>query len=215
MGSADALLLGPGLGREEETAEFLRGLLRADHRAKKGSLGFLARGLREEAPEPERNLPPLIVDADGLNLLSEVEDWWHLIPEGTILTPHPGEMSRLTGMSHEDILADRVGVATSCAAKWHCVVVLKGAHTVVAAPDGHTTIMPFASDALATGGTGDVLAGAIAGLAAQGLAPFEAAVAGAYVHGLAGILLARRSTSRSVLAGDVMRALGDALAVLE
>ena len=167
---------------------------------------------REEKPE----LPPLVVDADGLNLLSEIEEWWKMLPPGTILTPHPGEMARLTGLERQAIQEDRAGIAREYAAKWQCVVVLKGAFTVVAAPDKRATILPFASAALAKAGTGDVLAGAIAGLLAQGVAPLEAALAGAYVHGLAGQLAVEAVHSpRSLLAGDVAAALGLALDRLE
>jgi hydroxyethylthiazole kinase-like uncharacterized protein yjeF len=214
VGQADALLLGPGWGREEETGEFLRGLLRADHRAKKGHLGFLEPGseVDEAAILPSVNLPPLVIDADGLNLLAEIEAWPALLPGGSILTPHPGEMARLTDLSREAIQADRLSCAAEYAAKWKAVVVLKGAHTVVASPAGEVAVMPFASSALATAGTGDVLAGAIAGLRAQGLAPFEAGVAGAYLHGLAGHLAALQSGDEaSVIAGDVANALGVAL----
>jgi hydroxyethylthiazole kinase-like uncharacterized protein yjeF len=214
VGQADALLLGPGWGREEETGEFLRGLLRADHRAKKGHLGFLEPGTEEDGGTilPSVDLPPLVIDADGLNLLAEIEAWPALLPEGSILTPHPGEMARLTGLSREAIQADRLSCAAEYAAKWKAVVVLKGAHTVVASPVGGVAVMPFASSALATAGTGDVLAGAIAGLRAQGLDPFEAGVAGAYLHGLAGQLAALRAGDEaSVIAGDVADALGVAL----
>jgi hydroxyethylthiazole kinase-like uncharacterized protein yjeF len=214
VGQADALLLGPGWGREEETGEFLRGLLRADHRAKRGRLGFLESGAEEgeETSVPSVGLPPLVIDADGLNLLAEIEAWPALLPEGSILTPHPGEMARLTGLSREAIQTDRLSCAAEYAAKWKAVVVLKGAHTVVASPAGEVAVMPFASSSLATAGTGDVLAGAIAGLRAQRLDPFEAGVAGAYLHGLAGHLAALRAGDEaSVIAGDVADALGVAL----
>jgi NAD(P)H-hydrate epimerase len=149
-------------------------------------------------------------------LLSEIENWWKLLPAGTILTPHPGEMAHLTGLEREAIQGDRVGMAAKYAAKWKCIVVLKGAYTVVSAPNKRVTIQPFANAALAKGGTGDVLAGAIAGLLAQGMAPYDAAIAGAYLHGLAGQLAAQAANSpRSIVAGDVADALGMAFHQLE
>jgi len=217
VGHAEALLLGPGLSHEPETAEFVRGLLRARNADRRAGLGFLPSGPGSSgADEEQQALPPLVIDADGLNLLSEIEEWWTVLPPRTVLTPHPGEMARLTGLERAAIQEDRVGVAREYAARWECIVVLKGAFTIVAAPDKRAIVLPFASAALAKAGTGDVLAGAIAGLLAQGVAPLEAALAGAYVHGLAGQLAVERVHSpRSLLAGDVAAALGLALRQLE
>ncbi len=211
-GEVDAMLLGPGLGREEATAEFMRGLFQGDQQAKKGSIGFgvHSREQPEVAGESNGLTGPLVVDADGLNLLSHMDGWWKLLPAGSILTPHPGEMARLCDMEMDAVQSDRWNVARSRAQKWNCVVVLKGAFTVIAGPDGHIVTMPFATDALATAGTGDVLSGCITGLLAQGLAPFDAAVAGAYVHGLAGQIASGQMSSRSVMAGDVLDALAEA-----
>ncbi len=216
VGEAQALLIGPGLGRDDETAGFLRGLLRGDHQAKKGSISFIARkeGETSQATSQRAQLPPLVIDADGLNLLTQIENWWTLLPPNTVLTPHPGEMARLTGLGRDDIQADRISVAVKKASEWGCVVVLKGAFTVIAGPGGRATIIPFATDALATAGTGDVLSGCIVGLMAQGMKPFEAAVAGAYLHGLAGVLAGQAMTTRAVMAGDVMRALPEALQII-
>lgn len=215
MGEADALLVGPGLGRDDETAGFLRGLLRADHQAKKGRMGFSS--TRDEATaKPDRVLPAsLVIDADGLNLLSEIEEWWELLPPGSVLTPHAGEMARLAGMERDDILADRLGVVSEKATAWSCVVILKGAFTAVGAPDGRVVVIPIATDALATAGTGDVLAGCVVGLLAQGVPPFDAAVAGAFVHGLAGLLAGQQRPTRSVVASDVLAAIPEALARIE
>ena len=214
LGQVDALLIGPGLGREEETEGFLRGLLLGEEQAHRGHIGFMARTEEESLSDREgADLPSaLVVDADGLNLLARIENWWELLPSGTVLTPHPGEMARLTGLEREAIQADRFGVAAQKAAEWDCVVVLKGAYTVIAAPDGRIVVLPFATDALATAGTGDVLAGCIVGLMAQGVASFEAAVAGGYLHGLAGRLAGERLTGRAVVAGDVLAAIPEALA---
>jgi NAD(P)H-hydrate epimerase len=148
-----------------------------------------------------------VVDADGLNALALAQEWWNKLPAGTILTPHPGEMARLMGdgTTAKEIQADREALAERMAARWEAVVVLKGALTVVASPDGRVMVLPFANPALATAGSGDVLAGAIVGLRAQGLLPFEAAVAGAYVHGLAGTLVREDLGDMGVSAGDLPR----------
>ncbi len=204
----DAMLLGPGLGQEKETAEFLTALLRGRERR---PVGFLRAGEPTAQPIP---LPPLVVDADGLNLLARMEGWPVRLPPGSILTPHPGEMARLMGASVADVQADRVGVARQKAREWGHVVVLKGAFTVVAAPDGQTVLEPFANPALATGGTGDVLAGIIVALRAQGLGPFEAAAAGAYLHGLAGELARRRLGPVGVAAGDLVPLIPEARSLL-
>jgi NAD(P)H-hydrate epimerase len=215
MGEADALLVGPGLGRYDETAGFVRGLLSADHQSKRGRMGFLGRSGDEKA-RPDRVLPAsLVVDADGLNLLSEIDQWWELLPSGTVLTPHAGEMARLTGMDREAILADRIGVAGQKASEWGCVVILKGAFTAIGAPDGRVVVIPVATDALATAGTGDVLAGCVVGLLAQGAQPFDAAVAGAFIHGMAGLQAGRERPTRSVMASDVLDAIPEVLAQIE
>ncbi len=177
----EALLVGPGLGQADSTAAFLRGLL-AEANA----------------------LPPLILDADALNILAKEKRWWNLLPPNCILTPHPGEMARLTGKSSAEVQAARLEMAGRTAVKWNQIVLLKGAHTVIAAPDGRTMVLPFANPALAKGGSGDVLAGAIVALRAQGLGAFEAAVAGGYLHGLAGELAREQLGATAVVAGDLV-----------
>ena len=129
---------------------------------------------------------PLVLDADALNLLAKDPQWWRNLPGDAVLTPHPGEMSRLTGLSVEEVQSRRVSAAVEPARAWQKTVVLKGAYTVVAGPDGRVGINPVANPGLASAGTGDVLAGAIAGLSAQGCSPFDAAVAGVFLHGQAG-----------------------------
>jgi NAD(P)H-hydrate epimerase len=125
-------------------------------------------------------------------------------------------MAILTGLSTEEIQADRTGSATKYAKEWGHVVVLKGAFTVVADPDGNSTVIPIASPALARAGTGDVLAGLIVGLRAQGLDAYEAAVAGAWIHAQAGLIAADDlGSTASVLAGDVLEAIPDVLADFE
>lgn len=198
----DALLLGPGLGRELETAAFVRALLGGVEQGRRVGFGGV-----EEGSDVVPELPPLIVDADGLNILSEMEGWPNRLPSESILTPHPGEMARLIDCDIGDVQADRVAVSRSQAAEWDQVIVLKGAHTVVAAPDGRTAIQPFANPGLATAGTGDVLAGTITALRGQGLGAFEASAAGAYLHGLAGELARQEVGAAGMVAGDVLSSL--------
>ena len=147
---------------------------------------------------------PLVLDADALNALAENGRLLDRLGPRRILTPHPGEMSRLTGIPVEEIQAGRAAAAAGLAARSGAVVVLKGAHTVVAAPDGRLSTDPHAVPALATGGTGDVLSGVIAGLLAQGLEPFEAAQTGVYVHAAAGRRLALRQGDSGLLASDLL-----------
>ena len=164
----------------------------------------------EESETALPALPPLVVDADGLSILAEMDDWPERLPAGSVLTPHPGEMARLMSCTIGDVQDGRMAAAQSQAAAWGQVIVLKGAHTVVAAPDGRTVIQPFANPGLATAGTGDVLAGAIVALRAQGLGAFEAAAAGAYTHGLAGELARTEMGEIGMVAGDVLARLPQA-----
>ena len=169
---------------------------------------------QEDAEERRLAFPPLVVDADGLNALAVLKDeeWWRRLPAPAVLTPHPGEMARLMGVGAKEVQADRVGVAREMAPKWGHVIALKGAHTVVASPDGRVVVLPFATAALATAGSGDVLAGAIVGLLAQGLVPFEAALAGAYLHGLAGSWAGEEIGLAGAVASDLLPRLPQALA---
>jgi NAD(P)H-hydrate epimerase len=209
---ATALLIGPGLGTEDSTKEFVENLLTGKVSAKKtsGRIGFIhSEGDKKE--EANASIPPMVVDADGLRLLAKVDNWAKLLPADSILTPHPGEMAVLTGFEKDAIQADRLAVALKYAKEWGHVVVLKGAFTVIAAPDGRATLIPVATPALARAGTGDVLAGLIVGLRAQGVKPYEAAVAGAWIHAQAGLFAAEKvGAEASVLAGDVL----DAVAVV-
>jgi ADP-dependent NAD(P)H-hydrate dehydratase / NAD(P)H-hydrate epimerase len=212
---SESLVLGPGFGQEKATGDFLRKLLKAEEH-KRGRMGFIPSAEPDAEQGEPHELPPTVLDADGLRLLAEIDGWPALLRSQTVLTPHPGEMAALTGLETQAIQADRLGTAQKSAAEWGHVVVLKGAFTVVAAPDGRTTLQPFATAALARAGTGDVLAGAIGGLLAQGVAPYEAAVAGAYLHGLAGQIAAERlGTTASVLASDVLAALPEAVSRVE
>lgn len=147
---------------------------------------------------------PLVVDADGLNTLAQSRNWWQRWRSDAILTPHPGEMSRLTGIPVAEVQADRAGVATKMAAEWHKTIVLKGAYTVVASPDGRCRISPFANPGLASAGTGDVLAGVIAGLVAQGLSLFDAAACGVHLHGKAGEMVKDKLGDAGTTASDLL-----------
>jgi len=188
---ATALLIGPGFGLEDPTRKFVENIL------------------------PEIKLP-VVFDADGLKLLSQVEDWHEKIPAPAVLTPHPGEMSVMTGLSKDEIQNNRQEIALKYAREWDHILILKGAFTVIASPDGRMTIIPVASPTLARAGTGDVLAGLIVGLRAQGLEAYEAAVAGAWIHARAGLEAGLRlGGSASVLAGDVLEAVPAVLAELD
>lgn len=177
MGLYSALLVGPGLGTADPTKAFIDRLL---------SVGDQGRD----------TMPPLVLDADALNILAGMPNWWERLPPDTILTPHPGEIGRLLGIPTAEVQSDRVGLAERSAREWNCVVILKGAYTVIAAPDGRTNISPFATSALAKAGTGDVLAGAIVGLRAQAVPAFEAASLAVYIHALAARLATLRESKR-------------------
>ncbi len=146
----------------------------------------------------------VVIDADGLNALAAVEGWAQRLPPRAVLTPHPGEMARLTGWTVPEIQADRLATARTFARQWRAVVVLKGANTVVAAPDGRVWLSPFANPALATAGTGDVLAGAVAGLIGQGLEPAEAAACAVFLHGMAGDAARGDLGPAGVMASDLL-----------
>jgi NAD(P)H-hydrate epimerase len=187
------VLAGPGFGMEVTTSLFLKDLLQNN---------------RSE-------LPPMVIDADGLKLLASLPNWANQLPNQAILTPHPGEMAILTGLSVREIQSDRIAVAEKFSKEWGHVVMLKGAFTVIANPDGRTAVIPVATPALARAGTGDVLAGLIAGLRAQGMSAFEAAAAGAWIHAQAGLHAAElMGSTATVLAGDVMSAVADVMANL-
>ncbi len=184
MDRCDALLVGCGLGWSPGTA------------------GFLERLLLDQ----DSNTPTLI-DADGLNNLSQLADWWQRLRRPTLLTPHPGEMATLTGHGTTQVQQDRTGAARHWANRWKVTVALKGAHTVIAEPAGMVRISPFANPGLASGGTGDVLSGIITGLMAQGLSPDDAACCGVYLHGQVAEEVRDRSGDAGMVASDLMEGL--------
>lgn len=150
----------------------------------------------------------IVLDADALNLLSRNPEWFETLPENCVLTPHPGEMSRLCGMSVAAVQENRAKLALAKAAEWHHIILLKGAHTVIASPEGYYVVLPYATSALSVAGSGDVLAGIIAGFAAQGKPAFDAAWLGGEVHARAGLLAADTfGNPYSVMAGDLLESL--------
>jgi len=149
-------------------------------------------------------LPPTLIDADGLNCLAQLKDWPTLLPHEVILTPHAAELGRLCGLSVSEVLAARWEIARQKAAEWQAIILAKGPYTVIAHPDGRLAVLPIATPALATAGTGDVLSGTIAGLLAQGVAPFAAACAGSWLHGQAGLRCAAAMGTAGVVASDLL-----------
>lgn len=146
---------------------------------------------------------PLVLDADGLNAVAGSPEIVRRASSPVVLTPHPGELARLLGRSVESIQRDRVRAAVFTAKAWRAVVVLKGHRTVIAEPSGRSVINPTGNPGMATGGMGDVLSGVIASLIGQGASPFDAAVAGAHLHGLAGDLAAKTIGPVGLLARDL------------
>lgn len=210
MSEVDALLMGPGLTQSAPTIAFLKEFLSGKSSVVPRAVGFRRSGTESPA-DSISSLPPLVLDADALNILAGQEEWWRLLPSACILTPHPGEMARLTKSTVAEVQSRRLELTAEMAAQWGQVVLLKGAYTVVAAPDGRMMVLPFANPALAKAGSGDVLAGTIVGLRAQGLEAFEAAVAGAYLHGLAGELARESLGATAVIAGDLVGFLPQAI----
>lgn len=209
-----AMLLGPGMGLEETTRDFIRDVISHHGPYARVGMGFVNLDA-ESSNESGTTLPPLVVDADGLKHLAQIPDWDRILSDQVVLTPHPGEMAILTGMKTADIQKARQEVAHEYATRWRKVVVLKGAFTVIANPQGETWTIPIATSALARAGTGDVLAGLITGLLAQGMEPSYAAVAGCWLHAQAGLhAMDDFGTSASVLAGDVLAAVPEVLAEL-
>lgn len=150
---------------------------------------------------------PLVLDADALNAIAGDINVFKKLKTQAIITPHPGEMARLTGLSIKEIQADRSAIASRFAGEWGIVVVLKGSRTVIALPDGRMYINTCGNPGMATGGTGDVLTGIIAGLAAQGMTPANAAIAGVYLHARAGDAAAERKGMAGMVAGDLLEEL--------
>ncbi|HTG00558.1 MAG TPA: NAD(P)H-hydrate dehydratase [Nitrospirota bacterium] len=184
--SMNAVALGPGLSTHFETTQVVKHLV-------------------------QRITVPLVIDADGLNALAGGCDILRSAKAPVIVTPHPGEMGRLAGIPAAEVQQSRIETASNFARHYGVIVVLKGAGTVVALPDGPAFINSTGNPGMATGGTGDVLTGMIAGLLAQGYAPSQAACAGVYLHGLAGDLAAGEKGEASLIAGDVIEKISAAM----
>ncbi len=183
---ADVIALGPGLSQHTDTRQTVYQTL-------------------------EKINKPVVIDADGLNNLGTEDEFEGLLPSGAVLTPHPGEFSRLCGIPIADILSAQVELVAEKAEKWGAVIVLKGSPTLIADPGGEVYCNPTGNPALATGGSGDVLTGMIVGLLAQGCPPIHAACAGVYLHGLTGDIAAREIGVAATTAGDLERLLPEAL----
>ncbi len=187
---ADVLAIGPGLGRSKETWQLVRELVR---------LSPL----------------PMVIDADGLNALSEsgyegLKRLFCKTISPSVLTPHLGEMSRLAGCSTEEVRANRLDISRSFSEETAAVLVLKGAPTVISTPEGNQYINSTGNPGMATAGAGDVLTGIIAALIGQNLSPVDASIAGVYIHGLSGDIAARHLTEYSLTAGELIKFLPDA-----
>jgi len=181
----NAIVLGCGLGQSQSAINLVKSIL------------FKSKAV----------LPALVIDADALNILAQIPKWWERLTIDAILTPHPGEMSRLAEMTVDSIQSDRSGITRKVADRWHKTIVLKGAHTVIVAPDGQSKICPIANPGLASAGTGDVLTGVIAGLVAQGLSLFDAAACGVYLHAEAGEMVKAKLGDAGMIATDLLPAL--------
>jgi NAD(P)H-hydrate epimerase len=183
-----AIGAGPGLGKSYETQMALYNLL-------------------------NKCKCPLVIDADGLNILSENQEWLKLLPAGTILTPHPLEFARLSSKSSSGF--EMVNKARDFAKAYNVYVVLKGANTSIACPDGTCWFNSTGNPGMATGGSGDVLTGILTGLLAQGYSPLEASLLGVYIHGLSADICVTNSSEEALLAGDIADHLGAAFASLK
>jgi len=184
----DSIGIGPGIGTDPDTRSALANLL-ASYRK------------------------PIVIDADALNILSLEPDMMSLIPENSVLTPHPGEFARLTGKKERGI--ERVKSQIEFAGRHKCIVLLKGAFTSVAMPDGRVRFNSTGNPGMATAGSGDTLTGMITSLMAQGYSPEDAAVTGAFLHGLAGDIAVKRGSMEALMAGDIVKKIGRAYRKME
>lgn len=181
----DSILIGPGLGKSETVKSLIKQLIFSD----------------------KLKQIKVILDADALNIISEIKDWFEVLKSDDILTPHPGEMARLTKLSIDEIQNNRHEIALKFSTVWNKTIILKGAQTVIATPQGEIFTSEFSNPLLATAGTGDVLAGIITGLLAQGLNLIDAANLGVYIHGLAADILREEFDDRGMIATDLIEKL--------
>lgn len=187
MSKYDAVGIGPGIGTDPDTRKAFAGMITSFRK-------------------------PLVLDADALNILSLEPEMLSLLPENSVLTPHPGEFRRLTGVKSYGF--DRIKLQKEFAARHKCIVVLKGANTSIALPDGRLFFNSTGNPGMATAGSGDVLTGIITSLMAQGFLPADAAITGVYLHGLAGDQALEENSPESLIAGDIIRNIGRAYKVL-
>ena len=185
----NVVALGPGISQNKETQELVRSLIAKLNK-------------------------PVVLDADGINAMAGHADLLKSAKSGLILTPHPGEMSRLTGKDISEIQKDRNNVAIGFAREYNTVLVLKGHETIVADPAGQIFVNTTGNAGMASGGSGDVLTGMIAAFVAQGCTPFDAAVLGAYFHGLAGDIAAKEKGLLSLIATGLLNKLPEVLKAL-
>lgn len=182
-----SIAIGPGIGRELQTANALKFLI-------------------------QQSTMPLIFDADAINILSENKTWLGFIPRGSIFTPHPKEFERIAGKSSNDFERNHLQREFSC--KHQCFVVLKGAHTAITDQEGQCFFNTTGNPGMATGGSGDVLTGIIAGLMAQGYTSHEACILGVYIHGLAGDFVLSTEGYEALIASDITKNLGKSFQTL-
>jgi NAD(P)H-hydrate epimerase len=186
LNGKQALALGPGLGTREGTAKLVRELV-------------------IQSPAP------LVLDADAVNCLADHPEILKKKCRPAILTPHPGEMARLCRLSTPDVQADRIGLARKFASEWDVILILKGARTVIALPDGKAFINPTGNPGMASGGMGDVLTGMVSGFLAQGFSPEAASLAGVYIHGLCADVLSKQKGAFGFLARDMIKAIPETI----
>jgi NAD(P)H-hydrate epimerase len=184
--SMSACAIGPGLTTHYETVHVVRNLL-------------------------QRMTLPLVIDADGLNAIAGTSDILKKAKAPVVVTPHPGEMARLLGVTADEVQKDRIGASSDFAKQYGVTVVLKGAGTIIAAPHGEVFINTTGNPGMARGGTGDVLTGMIGSLLAQGYGPTPAACLAVYLHGLAGDLAAEEKGETGMIAGDVVEKIPEAI----
>lgn len=174
----DVVAVGPGLSSGNEIAEVVYSIVK-------------------------NSKVPIVLDADGINVLAKDLSVLKMLKTQMVITPHPGEMARLIGASVKEVQDDRVNVARNFSKQWGVITVLKGSRTIIASPEGDVYINATGNPGMATGGSGDVLTGIIAGLAGQGLKPLDASIAGVYLHGLCGDRIAARKGEYGLIAGDL------------
>jgi len=185
----NAIAIGPGLGQHRETKELIRRLI------------------------PKLEIPA-VIDADGLNALKDHTDVLKELKAPLVLTPHPGEFSRLTGKPTPSDIHERIKAATEFAQTYKVVLVLKGSPTIIADPDGNSYLNPTGNNGMATGGSGDVLTGAIGSFLAGGMTAIDAALCGVYIHGLTGDIVSADLGEASLIAGDLVEFLPEAFNIL-